>query len=302
LINRDGSDHVTTNHYVLPADKVRFVGEGVAMVVGETLAAARAGADALTVDYEIQPSVTDTAAAGEPDAPCVWDHLESNVCIDADVGDQAGTDAGFAKADHVVRFETWIGRVTGVPMEPRAATGSYDPATDRYFVHAGSGGTVRQKREIADVLGVEFDQVRVVAQDVGGNFGTRNSFYPEFALVAWAARKLARPVKWTCERSEAFLTDHQGRDLLVEAELALDAEGNFLALRGSNTSNIGAHTLSFVPLTKGVEIMNGVYRIPACHFRARAVMSNTPPTNPYRSAGRPEVMFVMERLVDLAAR
>jgi carbon-monoxide dehydrogenase large subunit len=137
---------------------------------------------------------------------------------------------------------------------------------------------------------------------VGGNFGTRNTFYPEFALVVWAARRLGRPVKWTCERTEAFLSDHQGRDLAVDAELALDSDGNFLALRASNISNIGAHTVSLVPLTKGVEIMTGVYKIPTAHVRARAVLSNTPPTNPYRSAGRPEVMFVMERLVDLAAR
>lgn len=302
LINRDGSEHVNTDHNVLPADKARFVGEAVAMVVADSLASAMAGAEALPVAYEVLPAVTDTAEASQPGAPLVWGHLESNICIDADVGDKAATDAAFAAAAHVVQFETWVGRVTGVPMEPRAAVGAYDPDADRYFVHAGSGGTVRQKREIAGVLGVEFDQVRVVAHDVGGNFGTRNSFYPEFALVAWAAKKLARPVKWTCERSEAFLSDHQGRDLVVQAELALDAEGNFLGLRGGNVSNVGAHTLSFVPLTKGVEIMNGVYKIPACHFRARATLSNTPPTNPYRSAGRPEVMFVMERLVDLAAR
>ncbi len=143
--------------------------------------------------------------------------------------------------------------------------------------------------------------MRVIAGDVGGNYGTRNAFYPEFALVAWAARRLGRPVKWTADRSEAFVSDYQGRDLAVEAELALDREGRFLAMRGSNISNVGAHTVSFVPLIKGVEIMTGLYDIPAAHFRARAATTNTPPTNPYRSAGRPEVMFVLERLVDLAA-
>jgi carbon-monoxide dehydrogenase large subunit len=141
----------------------------------------------------------------------------------------------------------------------------------------------------------------VTAQDIGGNFGTRNPFYPEFALVCWAARRLARPVKWTCERSESFLSDYQGRDLAVQAELALDADGHFLALRGVNTSNVGAHTVSFVALSKGVELMSSVYKIPAAHFRARAVMTNTPPTNSYRSAGRPEAMFVIERLIDIAA-
>ena len=302
LINRDGSDHVMTQHHILPADKARFAGEAVVMVVGDTLAAARDGADAVAIDYEPLPAVTGTQAACAPDAPLVWETLTSNICVDADVGDKAATDAAFARAAHVTRFETWIGRVTGVPMEPRAATGTYDPEADKYTVHAGSGGVVRQKREIAGIFGVAFEQVRVIAQDVGGNFGTRNSFYPEFALVAWASRKTGRPVKWTCERGEAFLSDYQGRDLAVEAELALDADGAFLGLRSSNISNVGAHTMSFVPLTKGVEIMNGVYRIPACHVRARAVLSNTPSTNPYRSAGRPEVIYVMERLVDLACR
>src|SRR5256886_1964258 len=189
-----------------------------------------------------------------------------------------------------------------VPMEPRAALGAYDAAAKRYTLYAGSGGVVRQKRELAWILGVDEEAVRVVARDTGGNFGTRNSFFPEFALVAWAARRLGRPVKWTCERGEAFLSDYQGRDLTLAAELALDAQGNFIALRSSNLSNAGAHSVSHVPLSKGASIMTSVYRIPAAHVRARAVLSNTPPTTPYRSAGRPEAIFVIERLIDLAAR
>ncbi len=302
LVNRDGSDHFTSPHYVLPADKTRFVGEALAMVVADTEAAAKNGAERVGIDFTALPSVTDTARALAPGAPLVWDDAPANLCIDAEIGDPAAAAAAFEGAAHVVRLETWIRRVTGVPMEPRAAVGAYDAETGRYTVHAGSGGTVRQKRETAAILGVALDTVRFVAGDVGGNFGTRNAFYPEFALVAWAARRVGRPVKWTCERGEAFVSDYQGRDLVVEAELALDGEGNFLGLRGSNLSNAGAHTISFVPLTKGVEIMTGVYRIPAPCFRARAVVSNTPSTNPYRSAGRPEVNFVLERLVDLACR
>jgi carbon-monoxide dehydrogenase large subunit len=195
-----------------------------------------------------------------------------------------------------------VQRVTGVPMEPRAAVGAYDAAAKRYTLYAGSGGVVRQKRELAAMLGVEEGAVRVVARDTGGNFGTKNSFFPEFVLVAWASRRLGRPVKWTCERREAFLSDYQGRDLTVEAELALDAQGNFLALRASNLSNAGAHSASHVPLSKGASIITSVYRFPAAYVRARAVLSNTPPTTPYRSAGRPEAIFVVERLIDLAAR
>ena len=193
-------------------------------------------------------------------------------------------------------------RVTGVPMEPRAALAEFDPASGRITLYAGGGSIGRPRQDVAAMLGLPKDKVRVIARDVGGNFGTRNSSYPEFALVAWAARRLGRPVKWTGERQEAFLSDHQARDLRVEAELALDAEGNFLALRAANLSNLGAYAASFVPLTKGTELMSSLYRIPAARARARAVLSNTPPTSPYRSAGRPEVMFVIERLIDRAAR
>src|SRR6185503_10595462 len=158
---------------------------------------------------------------------------------------------------------TRINRVTGVPMEPRAAVAVYDEASGRYTLYAGSGGSQRQRGDVAAVLGVPESAVRVVAHDVGGNYGTRNSCYPEFPLVAWASRRLGRPVKWTCERREALLTDYQSRDLVSHVELALDADGRFLALRGVNVSNVGAHAVSFTPLAKGVAVMPSVYRIPA---------------------------------------
>jgi carbon-monoxide dehydrogenase large subunit len=300
LRNRDGGDATSTPHYPLPADKVRFVGEPVAMVVATSVAAAKAGADLVAVDYDPIAAVTRAMIAAKAGAPSVFQD-SSNVCVDADVGDTAATEAAFARATHIVSLDTQVQRVTGVPMEPRAAVGVYDARSGRYTLHAGSGNVVRQKGELAGILNVPDTAVRVIARDVGGNFGTRNAFYPEFALVCWAARRLGRPVKWTCERSESFLSDYQGRDLAVQAELALDNDGHFLALRGSNTSNVGAHTVSFVALVKGVELMSSVYRIPVAHFRARAVLTNTPPTNSYRSAGRPEAMFVIERLIDLAA-
>jgi carbon-monoxide dehydrogenase large subunit len=187
-------------------------------------------------------------------------------------------------------------------MEPRAAVGVWDPATGRYTVHAGAGGLGRTQTAVAGSLGVPESAVRVTAKDVGGNFGTRNSSYPEFALVAWAARRLGRPVKWTGERREGFMADYGGRDLTARAELALDREGNFLAFRGANTSNVGAHAVSFHPLNKGMALTATVYRMPLVSMHGRAVVTNTTPTTPYRSAGRPEVMFIMERLIDLAAR
>jgi len=302
LTNRDGSAIFVAPHYPLPADKARFVGEAIAMVVAESLQGARDAAERLRVEYEPLPAVVRAADAAAPGAPLVWEERGSNVTVDADLGDPAATGAAFARADHVVRLSTRVQRVTGVPMEPRAALGAYDAATRRTTLYAGSGGVVRQKRELAAMLGVEEGAVRVIARDTGGNFGTKNSFFPEFALVAWASRRLGRPVKWTCERGEAFLSDYQGRDLTVEAELALDARGNFLALRASNLSNAGSHTASHVPLSKGASIITSVYRFPSAQVHARAVLSNTPPTTPYRSAGRPEAIFVVERLIDLAAR
>jgi len=189
-----------------------------------------------------------------------------------------------------------------VPMEPRGALADFDKTTGRYTVFAGNGGAVRLKNDLATMLGVAPEKVRVLMQDVGGNFGTRGMIYPEFALVAWAAQKLGRPVKWISERHESFLSDYQARDLAVEAELALDDKGKFLAMRGSNLGNLGAHTTNFAMVQKGVQMMSSIYRVPSAHFRARATLSNTSPTRPYRSAGRPEVIFVMERLIDLAAR
>jgi carbon-monoxide dehydrogenase large subunit len=302
LGGREGSDVFVAPHPPLAADAARFVGEAVAMVIAETAAAAADGAERVIVDYEPLPAVTATPDAMRADAPILWDGTRSNVCVDSIAGDAGAADAAFARAAHTVRLDTWVPRITGVPMEPRAALGVYDAATGRYTLYAGSGGVVRVKGDLAEILGVPETAVRVVAQDVGGNFGTRNSLYPEFALVVWAAKRLGRPVKWTCGRREAFLTDYQARDLVSRMELALDAEGNFLALRGINTANVGAHTVTFVPLNKGRELSTSVYQVPAACVRGVAVLSNTSPLAAYRSAGRPQVMFVMERLIDLAAR
>ena len=301
LKNRDGSPYPIMSHALLPVDRARFVGEAVAMVIAETVHAAMDAVERVEVDYELLLCVTGAPAAVEASVPMLHDGF-ANVCIDADVGDVAATNEAFARAAHVVRLTTWVQRVTGVPMEPRAAVACYDPATSRYWLHAGSGGIVRQKGELAGILGVPPAAVRVTANEIGGNFGTRNAFFPEFGLIAWASKRIGPPVKWTCERHEAFLSDYQGRDLTVEAELALDANGHFLALRGSDLSNVGAHSVSYVPLIKGVGLMTSVYQVPAAHIRARAVLSNTAPTNPYRSAGRPEAMFVIERLISIAAR
>jgi carbon-monoxide dehydrogenase large subunit len=227
--------------------------------------------------------------------------VPNNTLVETLFGDAAATDRAFAGAAHVIARDFHIGRVTGVPLEPRAALGVYDAATGRYTLYAGSGGAVRQKSELVSVLGIAPEKLRVLSHDVGGNFGTRNRVFVEFGLVLWAAKKIGRPVKFTATRSEAFLSDYQGRDLVTKVALALDAKGKFLALRATNISNVGARCVSLSPLSKGAGLIPGPYAIPAAHLRAMAVFTNTTPTNAYRSSGRPEVTFAIERLVDAAA-
>src|SRR5262249_28580469 len=217
-------------HILLPHDKVRHVGEAVAMVVAESQAEALDAAEAVAIEYEELPCVTHSEDAMKPGAPVVWDEVRDNILVDTRFGNVSETDRVFASAAHAVSMDFYIDRVTGAPMEPRSAVAQYDANHDRYTIHAGSGGAVRQKRELAEVLGIDPEKIRVLSYDVGGNFGTRNRVYVEFALALWAARKLGRPVKYTATRSECFVSDYQGRDLVAKFELALDEQGRFLAL------------------------------------------------------------------------
>jgi len=289
-------------HALLPADKARHVGEAVAMVVAETKAQALDAAEAVAVTYQELPFVLHSEDAMRPGAPVLCDAVPNNVTVETFFGDAAATERAFARAAHVVTKKFHIGRVTGVPLEPRAALGVYDAATGKFTLYAGSGGAVRQKNELIQVFGITPDKLRVLSHDVGGNFGTRNRTFVEFALVLWAAKKLGRPVKFTATRSEAFLSDYQGRDLVTKVELALDAEHRFLAMRATNISNVGARCVSLSPLSKGSGLIPGSYAIPATSLRALAVFTNTMPTNAYRSSGRPEVTFAVEQLIDAAAR
>ena len=297
-----GSGPIATRNYPLPTDKVRFVGEPVAVVVAATVDDAKEAAERVDIAYEPLTAVTRALDAIDPGAPRLWDEAPGNLCIDIEVGDEAATARAFAGAAHVVRLDTWVQRVTGVPMEPRTVTAAYDKASGHYTLYSGSGrGVAKLRFDLAQILGVPAERVRVLCGDMGGNFGTRNFFYPEYAVLAWAARRVGRPVKWTGERSECFLSDYQGRDLAVEAELALDEAGKFLAVRGSNLSNLGGHAAAFVSLQKGLGLMSSVYDIPVGYVRGRGAVTNTVSTTPYRSAGRPEAIFVVERLIDLAA-
>jgi carbon-monoxide dehydrogenase large subunit len=291
-------------HLLLPVDRARHVGEAVAMVIAGTAAQALDAAEALRVDYAELPWVADAEAALAAGAPAVWDEAPDNVLVDTIFGDAQATDRAFAAADHVVQMDFHVGRVTPAPMEPRAGLAHYDAATDRYTLEftTGGPGVVKQKRQFAAALGIAPERLRLVAHDVGGSFGTKNRPYVEFGLILWAAKKIGRPVKYAATRSESMLTDYQARDLFTKVELALNSDGRFLAMRASNVSNVGAHCVSLSPLGKGSALITGSYHIPAATLRARAVFTNTMPTSTYRSSGRPEVTFAIERLIDTAAR
>jgi carbon-monoxide dehydrogenase large subunit len=299
-----GGRVLVDRHALLAIDKVRHAGEAVAMVVAETKEQALDAAEEITVDYEVLPFAPDAASALRPGATAIWDEVSDNLIVDTLFGDQVATERAFVAADHVVAMEFHIGRISPAPLEPRAGLAEFNPATGQYALHfcTGGPGVVRQKRDFAAVLGIAPERLRLVALDTGGSFGAKNRPYVEFGLILWAARKLGRPVKFTATRSESMLSEYQGRDLMTKVELALRADGKFLALRASNLMNVGAHCVSLSPLAKGAGLITGSYDIPAATLRARAAYSNTTPNNVMRSSGRPEVCFALERLIDTAAR
>ncbi|MPZ56225.1 MAG: molybdopterin-dependent oxidoreductase [Rhizobiales bacterium] len=299
--NRDGSRIIVPPDYPLAVDRVRHVGEGIALVIAETRMQAQDAAELIHVDYDVLPAVVDVKGATAKGAVSVWDDVPANLMVDGERGDKAATDAAFAKATHVTRLEIKNNRVTGLPMEPPACVGDYDAASGRMTLHVGSQGILIQKRALAGVFGVDGDKMRVVTRDVGGGFGTRNLIYRESVLMVWAARRVGHPVKYRADRSEAFIADPYGRDLTSTVELALDAKGKFLGLRTRNIQNTGSQAIHLIPLLRGSAVANGVYAIPAIHLHLQAVFTNTTPTSTYRGAGRPESIFMIERLIDTAA-
>lgn len=302
LTGRDGTPIFIGPHVLLPADKARHVGEAVAMVVARMETQAQDAAAAIEIEWEELPFILGQEDALQADAPAVWDEIPDNTLVDTWFGDREATQQIFASADHVVKMEFHIPRVTAAAMEPRAALGYCDPRSGDCELYVGGGGAVRQKNEIASVLKIDPGKLRVMTFDVGGNFGAKNRVYVEYGLVLWASQKLGVPVKYTSSRYESLLTDYQGRDLLSRVELALSKDGKFLAFRADNISNVGARCVSLSPLGKGSGLITGSYNIPIATLHARAVFTNTMPTQAYRSSGRPEVNFAIERLIDTAAR
>ena len=305
LTNRDGSPAFSPSLPVIARDRVRYGGEPVAVVIAETMAEARDAAELIVVNYEPRPAVGTLAAAAAPGAPLLWDEAPGNVALDWQSGDPAETMRAFAAAAHVTRLDLVDNRVMVMPMEPVAAHGAYDQATGRYTLHAPTQGVHGVRRALAEAaLGIPERDLHVITPDVGGAFGLRATAIPEQALCLWAARKCGRPVKWVAERGEACLSDLAARDTITKAELALDGDGRILAVRAENWGNIGAYgspgSLT-IPTEGFAGAITGCYQIAACHVATKAIFSNTVMTNAYRGAGRPEGIYVIERLIDAAA-
>ncbi len=291
---------------ILATDKVRAVGERVAFVVAETVAQARDAVELIEVDYETLPAVIDVEDAVKPGAPALWDEAPNNVSFALMMGNKDATDLAFANARHVVSLKVHNTRITANAIEPRAAIGQYHPDSDSYTLHSTSQNPHGTRSSVAgQVLRIPETKLRVISPDVGGGFGMKHGGYPEDALVVWASRKVGgRPVKWTSTRAEALLGDSQGRDQVVTGELALDENGKILGMRVTALHNMGSHVFGaavVVPLF-ALRLAPGVYQIPAVHAAGRAVLTNTIPLAPYRGAGRPEATYLIEQLLDKAAR
>jgi aerobic carbon-monoxide dehydrogenase large subunit len=301
--NRDGTPMLTPTRYALPSDKVRHVGEAVAAVVAESAALARDAAEMVTVDIDPLPAVTEPALAAAPEAPVLYDDVPANVGLDFHFGDSEKVAAAFAGAAHVTRLKLRNNRIVVNAMEPRSAIADYDPARQHWTLHVGCQGVFGFRNYIAQVLGVGRERMRVLTERVGGSFGMKQPTYAEYYCILYAARELRRPVKWTDDRSGSFVSDTHGRDADMTAELALDRDGNFLAVRLAGYGNLGANYGAPGPSTRNaVRNTLGVYKTPLIEVSTRCVFTNTTPVGAYRGAGRPEANYYMERLVDTAAR
>ncbi len=286
--------------YPLAPHRVRYPGEAVAIVVADTFLHARDAAEAVAVEYDVLPAVTDVRKAdgAEP----IWPtSCPDNIALDQDFGDRAAVAAAFAAANLVVEQAFVNQRIANCQMEPRSGVASYDAATQSYTLISGSQGVHAPRMVLAESWGLPLEKIRFVCPDVGGGFGLRNNLYPEQTSILWAAKRVGRPVKWTNDRSESFLTDYAGRDLVTRARIALRQDGKITAYEVDHIGTCGGQTVTYVPLSNAYRVATTTYDIPLMHMRCRSMMTNTVPTAPFRGAGRPEATLVLERLIDLAA-
>jgi carbon-monoxide dehydrogenase large subunit len=304
LKNRDGSPMHKPPRPAIAIDKVRCVGEPVAAVIAETLNQAKDAAEAVEVEIDPLPAVTEMDAADQSDAPQLYEQAPRNMCVDFHYGDAEKVAEAFKQAAHVTKLRLVNSRVVVSAMEPRACVAEYDDQDGRFTLHVGCQGAFGMKNQLMDLLGLPGDKVRVKVGNVGGSFGMKAAVYPEYVPCLHAAREFKRPVKWTADRGESFLSDHHGRDQVFDCELALDKDGKFLAWRADGYANVGAHLANVAPLMGTMNIvknMNSLYRTPAIEVSARCVFTNTLFVSAYRGAGRPEGNYFMERLIDVAA-
>ncbi|MPZ10224.1 MAG: molybdopterin-dependent oxidoreductase [Kiloniellaceae bacterium] len=306
VTDRHGDPHKAPAHFPLARDKVRYVGDHVAVVIAQTYVQAKEAGEQVTVDYEELPAIASSAKAMDSGAPQVHDEASGNLCYDWVLGDEAEADAAFAKAHHVTRIDLVNNRLIPNAMEPRAAIGEYDGGTGSYTLYSTSQNPHLLKLILcAFVLGLSENKLRVIAPDVGGGFGSKIFCYAEETVCTWAAKKVGAPVKWTAERSESFTSDAHGRDHITHAELAMDKDGKFLGMKVQTTANLGAYLSSFatsVPTYLYATLLAGQYTTPVIFANVKAVFTNTAPVDAYRGAGRPEATYVVERLVEVAAR
>src|ERR1700726_784888 len=306
LINlKDGSPMKEPPHPGMAIDRVRHVGDPGAVVIADSLGQARDAAEKIAVDYAVEPAVVDVVAALKPGAPQVWPEAPGNVCYDWHLGDAAAVETAIGKAARIVKLDLINNRLVPNAMEPRAAIGEFDRATGEHTLYTTSQNPhVIRLLMGAFVLHIPESKLRVVAPDVGGGFGSKIYHYAEEAIVTWAAGKVNRPVKWTAERSESFMSDAHGRDHVTHVELALDGDAKFLALKVSTIANMGAYLSTFAPCIPTYlygTLLAGTYTTPAIYVEPRGVFPHPVPVDPYRGAGRPEATFLLERIVDLAA-
>ncbi len=303
LKRRDGSPQFKPRYPVLADGVARWVGDPVAFVVAETLAQAQDALELIAIDYEELPSVTSTAEAVKPGAAKVWDGCPDNICFVQEIGDKPAVDAAFAKAAHVVKGSFTINRVTAATMEPRNALGVYDAADERYTLYTALQRPHPTRSDLAKLMKVPESKLRIITGDTGGSFGMKSPIFNEMPMVLLASKLTGRPVKWVSTRTEAFVSDAQARDNVTEAELALDKDGHFLAFRVKTLAAIGAYLQQAMPaFIFNAGTLAGTYRTPAMHVDISGVFTHTNPVRPYRGNGRPEAAYVIERMVELAAR
>ena len=305
LKRRDGSPMFRPPRPALTRDRVRHVGQSVALIVAETVNQAKDAAENIEVEYAPLPAHLSTADANQPATPALWEDCKDNEAVFAESGDAAAVEAALARAAHVVGDRFVVNRVAANTMEPRAVVADYDQGRDHYTIHAcHQRPYIWRTMMTKHVFDIAENQMTIIAGDVGGSFGMKGGLYPEVPLIAWASRRVGRPVKWNCERSEGLMSDDQARDMVVDAELGLDSDGKFLAMKLSSNNNVGAYVtmIGFIS-TRGITTTPcGVYATPAAYGRASAVLTNTVPVSNYRAPGGTPGTYVLERIIDMAAR